>query len=473
MIEQPVTPPADETEKIKIEVTQESEIDDLLLNALQNSAGYGDIFAAKHKKDAIFEPIAGAWMIFDDGHWQYDETMHCKRLMRDIAQQRFFASAKIGDLDKRKAFAKKTIDAQTPKFIDESLRAASSVLGMQRSIKHFDTNKMLACAGEYTLDLSQCIARQSEREDYLTLRLGANFDKDADCPRWKQNLREIFRNDDELISFVKRALGYCLTGKTDVSKIFLLVGDGANGKSLFLKIIAKVFGDYSTSMPFNVLDVSERSNTQQELYNAKGKRFISVIETNQDRRLDEALVKSLTGNDEITGRKLFCEPVKFFPQFKIWLAMNHKPHILGRDHGIWRRICLIPFNENFTGREEQGLEDTLMGELSGILNWMLEGLVEYYQQGLNEPKTIAEAVKQYRAEEDILQQWMSDCTEPNPLAQVQVKPAFQSFIAWAQGANIKTNISMMRFSLMMSKAGFETSLLNGRKQFRGFSISSA
>lgn len=453
------------------EIQREPSIDDLLLNAHLNAAGNGDCFAEIYKNRVIYEVSSKKWLEFDDERWRYDDLMQCNRYARETAQRRYGVGVKISDLERRKRFASFCISSETPVAIEQTLKAASIVGGMQTSIDKFDNNRFLACAGKHTIDLNSREVYMSKRDDMITRKLGAKFDGDADCPRWRQFIDEIFDKNADLINYVQKAIAYSLTGDTEIHKIFLCLGDGCNGKSKFLNVLERVFGEYASSVPFSIFDADERhNNAQQELYELRGRRFVAIIESKEDAKLNESLVKAVTGGDEITARKLYCEPVKFRPQFKCWLAMNHKPRIIGIDRGIWRRIVVIQFNQNFEGREEAGLEARLLSESSGILNWILQGLEKLQSEGLKEPESIAAAVQQYRNEQDLTTQWLEDCARLDQFAKTQSSKAFQSFMAWAQSSNIRTAISQTKFSLMLQKSGFEMTMSAGRKFISGFEI---
>lgn len=472
---QPAQPMPDEVETSQegsaaIVVTRESD-DSALLETNRTSAGMGDNFVRLHGDDIKFEVASEQWIAYLDHRWQYDTTRFARRLMRQTAQRAYRACINIKDLKQRQEASKFFINSETDKAIGEALKSAATNEGMQVNIADFDNDPFLANAGDYTLDLKNCYARPSRKEDFLTLRLGTTFDKDAKCPRWRQFISEIFPNQ-ELGEFFQRCIGYSFTGNMREQKLFLLHGDGCNGKSLCLKILGKVAGDYGTAMPSSTFDADERSNVQQELFEARGKRFIAVVETDENKRLSEGLVKSLTGQDLITARKLFAQPIKYYPTFKFWIAMNHLPRISGIDTGIWRRLILIPFTQSFLGREETGLEDVLMAEASGILNWILEGVVNWHKHGLKPPESVINAVSNYRKSEDITAQWLADCTTPNPLGQVQSSVAFKSFMEWAQSSNVRTAISQTKFSLMLQQSGFEVVTRGGGKRFfTGFNIS--
>jgi putative DNA primase/helicase len=267
----------------------------------------------------------------------------------------------------------------------QMLVSAQSLSLFATTISQYDAHPLLACADEMTLNLEQVVARAPSRDDYLTLQLGAEYD---DCPLWRRFLREVFADDEALIGYIQRAWGYSLTGDTREQKLFLCYGDGSNGKSVFLSILASLLGEYAATRSFATFDGDEKNRIGDDLAGLKGCRALTVIETAEDKRLNEARVKSLTGQDLVTCRHLFGQYFSYKPEFKLWIAFNNKPTIRGNDRGIWRRIQLIPFSVSFEGREDKELEKKLKAELPGILNWALEGLRRWHAEGLNSPAAV-------------------------------------------------------------------------------------
>lgn len=158
--------------------------------------------------------------------------------------------------------------------------------------------------------------------------------------------------NEPLIAFLRRAVGYSLTGRTDEQVLLLLYGTGANGKSTFLETVGPLLADYGSVADFTTFLKKDNDGARNDLARLVGVRFVSAVEAESGRRLAEAMVKQLTGGDTITARFLFKEFFDFKPQFKIWLAANHKPTISGTDHGIWRRMRLVPFTVTIPDDEQ-------------------------------------------------------------------------------------------------------------------------
>jgi putative DNA primase/helicase len=204
------------------------------------------------------------------------------------------------------------------------------------------------------------------------------YGRNADCPKWKQFIREIMGYKGELIAFLQTAAGWAVSGDISELSMFILYGTGANGKSTFLNVIMRILRDYAITTYAETFMKRNNDTTTNDIARLRGTRFVTTTETEQRKRLSEHLIKQATGNDQLTARFLYGEHFNFVPTFKIFMASNHKPVIKGTDHGIWRRIKLIPFTTTVTEEKmDKSLEQKLMEEKSGILNWLIEGLLRW------------------------------------------------------------------------------------------------
>lgn len=160
-----------------------------------------------------------------------------------------------------------------------------------------------------------------------------------DCPQWRVFLEQIFDHDQEMIRYIQKAVGYSLTGSTQEQCMFFCVGNGRNGKSTFLDTISDILGDYACNIQPETIMVKPYNGTaNSDIARLRGARFVTTVEPNEGCRLNEGLIKQLTGGDKVTARFQYGHEFEYTPEFKIWMGTNHKPIIRGRDEGIWRRI---------------------------------------------------------------------------------------------------------------------------------------
>jgi putative DNA primase/helicase len=409
------------------------------------------------------------WLTWDDSRWRLDEASSAFRAVMSSAHARRLAAERIEGYDTRKKVVTWAIGSENRGKIESTLAVAGHLTVFATTIDRYDADPMVAATGGATLDLRTGTDRSPVRDDYITMSLGTAFSASATCPRWEQFLVEIFAGDTELIRYIQRAVGYCLTGDTREQKVFLCYGNGSNGKSRFLEVLTQLLGDYSANASFDTFDADRRSDNSNDLAALKGRRLVTVIETEADRRLAEARVKSVTGGDLVTARFLYGEFFSYRPQFKIWLAMNHKPTIKGTDRGIWRRLKLIPFTQSFEGREDMNLDRTLQQELPGILNWALTGLREWLANGLGHADAIDSATQKYQEESDQVGRWLDDCTVAGPSCTVPAAAAYKSYTTWCE-ANGERAFTQTLWGRRLSDLGFTRE--RGRKawQWQGFGL---
>lgn len=173
-----------------------------------------------------------------------------------------------------------------------------------------------------------------------------------------------------------------------------------------------LFGDYARS---TMIETFMKKNSEQsnDLSRLKGARLVTTSEIEQGKQMSESLIKTVTGEDDLTARFLYGEYFSFKPTFKIFMATNHKPRIRGTDNGIWRRIKMIPFTVTIPPEQrDKKLTEKLIAENSGILNWQLTGYVMWRKEGLAmEPKAIREANDEYRMDMDVVGTFVNECLE--------------------------------------------------------------
>ena len=318
----------------------------------------------------------------------------------------------------------------------------------------FDQDHWQAGCHGGVLDL--CERRLVTPKTIVTKRLGTTFDPDAACPNFERFLGQIFKGDAEAIRFVKRAVGYTLTGRTTEQCLFVLIGKGANGKSTLLRLLDQLLGDYAGSTPMHTLMQSRYgSEKTYDLAALRGKRFVAAQEGEAGERLAEAKIKLMTGGDPITCRPLYSPYETFVPQFKLWLATNELPRIMGTGEAIWRRIHVIEFPVTIPpGERDPNLFEKLVAELPGILNWALEGLAEWNETGLNPPEGVTKATGEYRGESDTVRQFLQVCCAGDEAARTSVRDLHNAYAAWCDQGGLDA-LPINQFGKELGRFGLE------------------
>lgn len=301
-----------------------------------------------------------------------------------------------------------------------------------------------------------------------------NFDPASGCPEWLATLDRCFPDAPETVSYLQRLIGYGITGHVSEQAFILMHGGGANGKSTFINVLTHVFREYVEHVPVEVLmNTSQRNGEAPSpmLMKIRGARLVFTSETERGGRLNEPMVKLLTGGDEITARALHRDPVTFKPEALIFMATNHLPEIRGTDDGIWRRVKLLEWKASFKGREDKGIEDRLKAEAPGILSWALDGALEWYRAGkkLNEPDSVRLSTEDMRKQSDFLGSFIPEwlvADDDSWLPRSEVKAVWDEFCeANGAGANV------IQHTATLYRALEERGAVGiGRKGVRGYRV---
>jgi P4 family phage/plasmid primase-like protien len=291
-------------------------------------------------------------------------------------------------------------------------------------------------------------------EDLITKLAPVEFDPNATCPIWEKFLAEVTGGGMELQEYLQRAVGYSLTGQTNEQVLFLLYGTGANGKSTFLETLRYVFGDYAQTADFSTFTASKGNGPRNDIARLRGARFVTANEGEHGARMAESLIKQVTGTDTISARFLYSESFEFTPQFKLWLATNHKPLITGTEGGIWRRINLVPFTVQIPEKHrDRNLLAKLKAEANGILLWAYNGFCEYQKQGLNPPQVVTQATSQYRTEQDAIASFLAENCVLLPTIKSKARELYSTYKKWAEESGEQI-MSERNFKKALTERGY-------------------
>jgi putative DNA primase/helicase len=291
-----------------------------------------------------------------------------------------------------------------------------------------------------TFDLLTGISRPPNPLDYITKITACSVAPAGTAhPLWTAFLDRVTAGDTELQQFLQRYMGYCCTGFTTEHVFVFAYGTGANGKGTFINTLAKIFGDYATVADMNTFLVSNSERHPTDLAKLNGARLVIAQETQKGRRWDETKIKALTGGDKITARFMRQDYFDFVPTFKLFIVGNHKPRLNNVDEAMRRRLLLVPFTVQIPSAErDQELAEKLWTERRAILRWCIDGCLEWQRIGLCPPAGVRNATDAYFADQDIVQQWLDDCTrDAGPLAFTRVATLFASWKTWCETRNMK------------------------------------
>ena len=434
---------------------------------IRNDIGNAMQLLALHRSRLCYVVEVG-WHIWDGKRFRRDgEMIAAHRLAHDLSAQQLAVALRSGN----KAAIKWALSSGSKGRISAMLHEARPYVAHQAD--DMDANIWLLNCRNGVLDLRDLTLRPHDPAGLITKICGTDYDPSASCPRWECFLAEIFDGDREMIRFVQYALGYSLTGSVRENVFFILHGTGKNGKSKLLETMAHVLGDYMMSTPADTWATKPPGAASNDVAALPGARFVTTTETEKSHSLRAGLVKQITGGDKVSARKMFHEFFEFTPQCKLWIATNNKPKVSGSDGAIWDRIRLLPFNIKFVPEKEliegqrirdNELMDKLLGELPGILAWMVRGCTEWQRHGLPPAVAITEAAEDYRASQDSVQGFVDQCCDASHGMTCAVKDLFAAYEIWC-AENDEEALSKKAFGINLDERGYPAGR-NGRMRFR-------
>lgn len=408
------------------------------------------------------------WLYYDGRKWCYDYSGAIERIsdkavlaMRAEARAYEQMDADSGG-DMAKSFEKHMKSSRSNKSKNAMLKEAQHHVPVMPS--QMDTHKMKLNTPSGILDLKSGDLSEHNPDAYFTKITSVEYTSHADCPMWIQFLDDIFGGDKDLIRYVQKAVGYSLTGSTAEQCVFFLFGTGRNGKSTFLDIVRDIMGDYASNIQPETIMIrpSQSSAINSDIARLKGARLVTSVEPNEGVRINEGLLKQLTGDDIVTARKLYGDEFEFKPEFKLWMATNHKPIIRGTDTGIWRRVHMIPFTVQIPEEKiDRKLKYKLCRELPAIFRWAVEGCILYQNEGLKMPKAVFQMVKEYRREMDVISAFIEDRCIEGKDKYAQANALYAAYAQWCDDNN-EYKMSNTKFGVELSKRYGKVHTMKGK-----------
>ncbi len=407
-----------------------------LVSFAQTDLGNAERLLARYGFGLRMVPEWGGWAVYDAdlGAWRRDSARVVLHLVGETLRAAQAAALEVRDAEQRQAllrFLLRSEAAPRVRAAEELARCAPSHVLPSGA---FDADPYLLNAANGIVDLRSGELRPHTPAALCSRRCPHPYVPDAAAPRWVRFLDEITMGRAELVGFLRRAAGYSLIGEVSEHVLLVLHGRGANGKSVLLDALHGAVGTYGVRAEAATF-LSRRDDTKprNDIARLAGARLVSAEEPGERRRLDEAMVKAITGGSAVAARYLYCEPFEFRPAFTLWLATNHRPEIVGTDDGIWRRLKLVPFDAQFTGdAQDRDLPARLREESVGILAWAVAGAREYLERGLDEPDVVRAATREYREESDVVAAFVADVFDVGDGLQVTSSALRDAAATWGK-----------------------------------------
>lgn len=428
----------------------------------ENELGDGKLFKKLNRGRFVFNKAMDCWMVWAGHHWNIDILNQAAAAVEGVAavyqQEVKRISKEMRELDEedpnikrleaiRKQLNRRISDLRSNRRRQNCLAwAHTSVDPLAIKGDEVDAKPWKIPCKNGVINLETGELEDGKPEDYLLKSSTVEWQGiNAPCPTWDQTLMEVFSENENLVNFLQCVFGYALVGEVIESVLVVMSGRGRNGKSMIVNTVSEILGQLSGAIrPEMLLDqyrMTSSAGPTPDIMALRGIRTAFASETDDGCRISPSRVKWLTGDDTITGRNPHDKhEVHFRPSHTLFLLTNHKPHAPADDFAFWERMVLIPFELSFVNREPQEpneieadrhLPDKLKKELPGILAWMVRGcLVWQSEGGLHPPPAVKEAVKEYKRDEDIIQDFIDECCIVDPETHVGATAVYEVFEAW-------------------------------------------
>ena len=435
--------------------------------------GNAERFVAMFKDQVKYCTIYKKWFIWNGKRWEQDDTGKIITYAIECIRNIIHDADLLPDGDKRKALIQHSLKSESSGRLRALLDIASGMPAITVRSEDLDRNPWLLNCQNGTIDLRTGKLQPHDPKDFITRICAAEYNPACAIPLWTQLMEKITGGDKEYVRYIQKALGYALTGDISEQAIFLLYGTGSNGKSTMLNVFAALLDGYAQSTSSDTFMQKKNESVNNDIARLKGARFVSAIEMEEGKRMAESLIKSMTGGDKLVTRFLYGEFFEYVPQFKVFLAVNHKPMIKDTTNSIWRRIKIMEFNNTFTEQErDKNFPTKIMAtELPGILAWAVQGCLDWQQNGINAPDIVAAATREYREEMDSFSHFFDECCVVREGARVTNKMLRAKYKEWCAD-NGEYELTQKPFSQKLLERGYEKrkSSSSGGQEWYGFGL---
>jgi putative DNA primase/helicase len=416
--------------------------------------GLSSAFLREHRDHIRYSEESCQWYYYNGTTWRGEYTLKGTFLNKNamdlfVGFLKGYASTIPDDDENRDKFLKYLKEYESMGKMQSFFKGLAAQTAA--SELDFDRNPYIFNCNNTAIDLRTCTAVPHDKNLMLSKASPVDYDPAAQCPTWLAFVDRIFDHNTNLIKYIQTALGYTMIGRVKEKALFLMVGEGDNGKSRFLEAVGNIFDvdrdQYGTYCNFSTFTTARDGEIRGDLAALRGARYVFASEGKYDAYFDDTIIKSITGDDRIRARYLYQNEVVFKPTFKVWLATNKLPQTRSTEKAMRVRIKLINFNISIP-REEQdtSLGDKLKAEASGILNWILEGVKTYNAEGLRDCETVLLDTKEYMDSMDDYKHFYEETLVYKEGVCVEARALFDAFSAWRK-ARKKQEMSETRFGM--------------------------
>jgi putative DNA primase/helicase len=430
--------------------------------------GNAERFAAQYSADIKYCHAWKKWLIWDGKRWTLDHKDLVVTLAAKTVRSIYAEAKSISDDDVKTTHEKYSRRSESAYNLEAILKLARSRPDIPVTPDEYDGNPWLFNCANGTIDLRTGKLRSHAKEDLMTKLASVEYRPDAECPHWMAFLNRVLGEDQTLIEFLQKAIGYSLTGSVNEKALFFLHGTGDNGKTTLVEAVRKIMGEYAGTVDIDALmKKAQTPENERATEDLLWKRFVTSSEAAEGEPLHEARIKHLTGMGRLSGRRIYGSGFEFDPQFKLFIDANHKPRISGTEEAIWNRFKMIPFAVSIPKAEQdKRLLEKLGAEAPGILAWAVQGCLRWrHEGGLGAPEAVTEATESYRNEMDPASDFIADCCIDDPEAVTPFAELYSACREWCHTYDEKV-MSQKTLGTALDRHGFaavRTAHARGRK----------
>lgn len=478
---------AEEDEKLGLSAKQDELQPQFVLDCFRsNELGDGTMYAALRRDAARYNNATGEWLSWAGHHWQRDTRQAAITAVESVVLSYSKVLPQVLDPAVFKELHKRIQRLRSNRGRKATLEAAATCdTGLGIDGNELDQKPLLFPCANGVIDLETGAFRPGLQDDYLMRSSPVEWKGiDAKCDTWRKALLEIMSGRQDMVDFLQRYFGYCISGLTSAPYFVVLWGRGRNGKSIIVELLKRIMGTLAKPIASEMLLDQGKfgknaSGPSPEIMGLLGVRMAFGSETDDGRRISPSKVKWLSGGDTLVGRNPHDKyEVSFPPTHKLVLLTNHKPGAPADDYAFWERCLLVPFLQSFVNRDPQtewehradlNLLDKLKAESSGILAWLVEGFLLWQRDGLKPPAAVLEATAEYRSGEDVMGEFVDDCCEIAAAHKVEATKFYESFTTWWEENISKNPPAQKRFGNIM-KDKFDRRKVGGKWHYYGVKL---
>jgi len=421
----------------------------------ENSEKFARLFADR----ARYVPGLKSWLLWDGARWVFDDANRVLQLGGELADDWRITARELQSADDRKRQLAWAIACESLNVVRNAVALAATHPRLIVPTQLLDRHPLKLGVQNGVIDLTTGALVAPDREWLLTRQVPIDFDPRAKCPEWLAFLKRTFRGRPAVIAYLRRVVGYWLTGDMREQAFFIFFGlHGNNGKGTLIRAVKGLLGAYfeTSELATWTRQVDLRAGgTRNDLIALRGARLVVVHEPEKQHPFDGALIKRITGQDDVSARGNYSPQVNFTPEFKIVIVSNHKPKLDPTDAALWRRVHFIEFKERFEGAAKiEDLDARLAAELPGILNWAIAGCVEWQRDGLAPPAEIAAATVEYRRESDRFAEFLEDETRVGPKYWSATDALYRAYQGWCERQGLDHPMTKRSFADELKNRGF-------------------